>query len=215
MSMTKAHHFAALVSARDKAWPTVEGRVLLITGQSRLTRTPLSPIQTKFLAEVTPLGFEPVYSGLPFRSVATEAPPNLLTAALTNARQFLWINQHPAYAELIAGALSPLLASSRAAMIVTGSMGLSLLQAAWPRLKDPVPARLAIVCLGPVGPGPTFAPDVVVKVVQGVRDGWSRCLYRGPVTHRIACGHLDYWQNPEAQQVARVAAAQLLGPTTA
>ena len=208
--MTKAHHFAALAAAHEMAWPTVEGRVLLITGQSRLTRSPLSPIQEKFLAEVTPLGFEPVYAGLPFRSVATEAAPNLLTAALTNARQFLWVNQQPAYAELIAGALSPLLASSRAAMIVTGSMGLSLLHAAWPRLKNPVPDRLSIVCLGPVGPAPTFAPDVVIEVVQGVRDGWSQCLYRGPVTHRIACGHLDYWQNPEAQQVARSAAAQLL-----
>ena len=208
--MTKAHHFAALAAAHEMAWPTVEGRVLLITGQSRLTRSPLSPIQEKFLAEVTPLGFEPVYAGLPFRSVATEAAPSLLTAALTNARQFLWVNQQPAYAELIAGALSPLLASSRAAMIITGSMGLSLLQAAWPRLKSPVPERLAIVCLGPVGPAPTFATGVVVEVVQGVRDGWSRCLYRGPVTRRVACGHLDYWQDPEAQQVARAAAAQLL-----
>ncbi len=213
--MAKADHFAALAAACEMDWPTVEGRVLLVTGQSRLTRSPLSPVQEKFLAEVTPVGFDPVYSGLPFRSAATEAAPNLVTASLTNARQFLWVKQQPAYAELIAGALSPLLASSRAAMIVTGSMGLSLLQAAWPRRQNPVPERLAIVSLGPVGPAPTFAPDVVVEVVQGMRDGWSRCLYKGPVTQRIACGHLDYWQDPEAQQIARAAAAQLLGPSHA
>jgi hypothetical protein len=41
------------------------------------------------------------------------------------------------------------------------------------------------------------------QAVQGRRDGWSRALYRGPAPTRIACGHLDYWTDPAARDLAR------------
>ncbi|MEJ1935346.1 hypothetical protein WDZ92_34555, partial [Nostoc sp. NIES-2111] len=48
-------------------------------------------------------------------------------------------------------------------------------------------------------PAPLRRP--AVPAIQGHRDSYNRALYRGPVHHRVPCGHLDYSRCPETLQL--------------
>jgi hypothetical protein len=201
-------HRAALAAAAGRVWPRRLGRVALLTGQSRLNRSPLTPDQTAFLQAVTPPSYEAVRAGLPYADTPSEPQPGLAGACLANARQYRWARSDRSYGRLVAGALSPMLAESDRTLLVAASAGLALLQAAWPHLAGPR-RRLAVLCLGPAGAPPDFGGEVRVEVVQGRRDGWSRALYAGPVQHHPSCGHMGYWRNAEVRAVAHALAVRL------
>jgi hypothetical protein len=163
------------------------------------------------MSSLAPLPIEAVLTGFPF----DDAPiPNrrarLLEASLHNARQYLWARGEPAYGRAVALVLQPILASSsRSILLVTGSCGLQILQAAWPHLRRKPELRIEILALGPVGRAPRFG-EAGFSAVQGSADLWSRMLYRGPVVHETNCGHLDYWHDAVARDALRISAERLL-----
>lgn len=203
--MSRRAFFERLTAAGGRAWPTAPARLLLLTGQSRLDRSPLSPAQAAFLRHVAPAGVEPVEQGFPWRGDdAPEPPPSLTVACLANARQHRWAALDRRYAGASAAALQRAMEGTRELLVLaTGSNGLATLQAAWPGLRRPAGLRLAIVPVGPAGAPADFGPATALQVVQGMADGWSRALYRGSIHQRPPCGHLGYWTDVETRDGVR------------
>lgn len=209
--MSKRTHLNRIAAAAKAVWPPCEHRLVLLTGQSNLRSSQLSPAQADFLSSLPPLPFEAVTTGFPY----DEAPiPNqrasLLEASLHNARQYLWARGEPTYGRVVAQALQPILASaSKSILLVTGSCGLQILQAAWPHLRRKPEIQIEILALGPVGRAPRFG-EAGFSAVQGSADLLSRMLYRGPVVHETGCGHMDYWHDAVARDALRISAERLL-----
>lgn len=203
--MARRAFFERLETAGARAWPETPARILLLTGQSRLDRSPLSPAQHAFLQQVAPPGVEPVGRGFPWDGEGPPEPPAAIApASLVNARQHLWAVSDRRYAALTAAALQMVTDATRELLVlVTGSNGLATLQAVWPRLRPQTRLRVAIVPVGPAGAPVAFGPSTAVSVVQGRADGWSKALYRGPVHQRPPCGHLGYWSDLETRDGVR------------
>lgn len=203
--MSRRVFFERLAVAGARRWPEATARLLLLTGQSRLARSPLSEAQSVFVRHVAPEGVEAVGRGFPWDGEGgAEPPPGLLSASPVNARQHLWAVTERRYAALSAAALQRVADSTRERLVVlTGSNGLATLQAAWPALRIPGGLRLVVVAVGPAGAPADFGPDTAVLVVRGRADGWSRALYRGPVHQRPPCGHLGYWNDGETREGVR------------
>lgn len=203
--MSRRRFLQRLDAAGTRAWPCTAARLLLLTGQSRLTRSPLSAAQLAFLHDVAPAGAEVVGRGFPWDGDGgSEPPPPLIAASATNARQHLWAVADRRYAALSAAALQRAIdATSERLIVITGSNGLATLQAAWPALRLPAGLRATVVAAGPAGAPVDFGPATSTQVVQGLADGWSRALYRGPVHQRPPCGHLGYWSDGETRESVR------------
>lgn len=209
--MTRRTHFGRIVAAADAVWPASEHRLVLLTGQSDLRSSRLSSAQIDFLTSLRDLPIEVTRAAFPFDDApATNRPVGLIEACLQNARQYLWARHDPAYGRAAAQALGPVLASaSRGILLVTGSCGLQILEAAWPHLARVAGQRMEILALAPVGRRPRFG-EAGFSAVQGSADIWGRLLYRGPVTHQSGCGHMDYWSDAVARNALRSAAERLL-----
>lgn len=192
---------ARLAAAARTEWPPAQARLLLLTGQSRLDASPLSPQQRAFLASLATPELDIVSRGFPFDTESEAPPAPIVVASLRNARQYLWTRQR-AFGAMIAGALNAALAQTERAVIVTGSNGLALLNAALAAAPDAKRPPLAILALGPAG-APPVARGITFAAVQSARDPWSRALYAGPVALRPTCGHLEYWANAETRAYAR------------
>jgi hypothetical protein len=179
-------------------------RLLLLTGQSSFRSSVLSPEQFAFLSAVAPPGAVPLDAGFPFHVAFLEpspSAPGLLAASCRNALQVLWTRYDPAFVAHVAARLQQAAAAtSRRLILITGSCGLQLANAAWPALRLPHRLRIDVVALGPASFGPLHVP---ATVLQGRRDDWSRLLYRGPVHYRPPCGHLDYWRCPDTIRTVR------------
>lgn len=199
---------ARLAAAARTTWPPAPARLLLLTGQSRLDASPLSPQQRAFLAALATPGLDIVARGFPFDAACDAPPAPILHASLRNARQYLWARRRD-FGALVANALSGVLANTDRAIIVTGSNGLALLNAALaaaPEMKRP---PLAVLALGPAG-APPNAPALTFAAVQSKRDPWSGALYNGPVAFRPTCGHLGYWSDEPTRAFARAFVAEAL-----
>lgn len=212
--MSKRAHFDRLAAAANRTWPVREARLLLITGQSRLTRSPLTCVQADLLDTLNRPGLDVVRAGFPFDGPGEVAPgPFLPAASVANARQNVWARRDGLYARLVAAVLWPIAAATeRVLVVVTGSTGLDMLRCAWPLTPGRGGLQLEIVSLGPVGAAPPLGPGSRYSAVQGRSDWWSRALYRGPVTHRPDCGHMGYWTDPATRGVLEGAVARALAP---
>ena len=182
-------------------------RLALLTGQSMPSNVALSPQQIAFLAAVAPPGVEVLAHGFPYhRAFETGGyqAASMLTASLHNARQFLAAATSQRFRAVVAARIDELIGKTREQLILlTGSCGLQLLNAAWPALQARPRPAIHIVALGPTQVGPLALPHGVLTTVQGRDDPWSRWLFTGRVDHRIACGHLDYWSSDEAADLVR------------
>lgn len=209
--MSKRTHLDRIAAADKAAWSPCEHRALLLTGQSNLRSSPLSTAQADFLAALSPLPIEVVRTGFPFDETHLDnRQASLLEASIQNARQFLWARNDAAYGRAVAQVLQPMLASAgRGVLLVTGSCGLQILQAAWQHLRRKPESRIEILALGPVGSPPHFG-EAGFSAVQGSADLWSRMLYRGPVGYPSSCGHMDYWHDSIARDVLRTLAERLV-----
>ncbi len=209
--MSKRTHFNRIAAAAKVVWPPCEHRLLLLTGQSNLRSSPLTTAQADFLTSLADLPIEVALTGFPFDGASASNPPvGLLEACLQNARQYLWARREPAYGRAVARALQPILASaSRGTLLVTGSCGLQILEAAWPHLQRTPEVRIEVLALGPVGSAPRF-DGVGFRAVQGTADLWSRLLYRAPIACQTICGHMDYWHDAVARDALRTSAERLL-----
>jgi hypothetical protein len=181
-------------------------RLALLTGQSRLDDSALSAEQGAFLASLGQPQLDIVPRGFPFDQAESaqpaQVPPPLLLAAVRNARQYLWTRTDPRFVALVAAAVQRLAdATSHNLVLLTGSSGLALLDAAARQLRLRAGTRLAILAFGPVGRAPADA-RIAFSAVQGRADRWSRALYAGPVSHRPECGHLDYWRSADCRGIA-------------
>jgi len=205
--MVEAVFAARLAAAARAVWPPAPARLLLLTGQSRLDASPLSPQQRAFLAALARPDLDIAPRGFPFDAESEAPPAPILAASLRNARQYLWARNRK-FAALVANVVFGALAQTERAVIVTGSNGLSLLNAALAAPRTPRPP-LFILALGPAG-APPNAPAITFAAVQGSRDPWSRALYAGPIAFRPACAHLDYWADEPTRAFARNFIAEAL-----
>jgi len=182
---------------RDSLGAPVRPRVVLLTGQSSFRSSRLMPSQVDFLKAVAPPDAEPLLAGFPFHpAFDCEAhDASLPVAAARNSLQFVWSLTSEQLRRAIAAALRPLLQNKL--VIVTGSCGLQMLAAATTVL--PIDAR--IVALGPAMWRPYSLDMRRVSVLQGLRDGWSRLLYRGPVNTYCEADHLGYWESHEVRGI--------------
>lgn len=192
---------ARLAGAARAEWAPAPARLLLFTGQSRLDASPLSPHQRAFLAALAHPGLDIVARGFPFDAESEAPPAPMLSASLHNARQYLWSTKRD-FGALIANVVFGALAKTERAIVVTGSNGLALLNAALAAAPDAPRPPLNILALGPAG-APPIARDLTFAAVQGTRDPWSGALYAGPVAFRPACGHLGYWADEPTRAFAR------------
>ena len=209
--MSRRIHLNRIAAAGSATWVPCEHRLLLLTGQSNLRSSPLSTAQTDFLSSLAALPIEVVPTGFPFDGATVpHRPASLLGASFQNARQYLWARHEPAYGRSVAQVLQPAFDSaSRGILLVTGSCGLQILEAAWPHLQASPKLRIEILALGPVGRAPQFG-EAGFTTVQGSADLWSRMLYRAPIAHKTSCGHLDYWHDRVARDVVRSLAERLV-----
>lgn len=178
-----------------------------LTGQSAYHHACLSPTQAAFLRAVTPPGWESLAANFPYNQAAlvtTYQPTPLLTASVRNSAQFLAALSSSAFGQACARHLQPLLdATTSRLVLLCGSCGLQLFQAALPWLRVPPGLRIHLVGLGPVCLQHHPHPQVAVTVVQGQRDWLSRNLCRLPCQHRVPAGHLDYAELPELPALVR------------
>lgn len=181
-------------------------RLLLLTGQSSARTSALSPAQSVFLAAVAPPDCSVLFAGFPFHAALTAEPYEdapLLAASLRNARQVQRSLTSPAFRSAIAARLARALElTTSRLLLLTGSCGLELANAAWPLLPR-TSLRIQIIALGPTCFRTIQLPSLTV--FQGRFDHMSRLLYRGPVHARPSCGHLGYWQSLEVQSLVRSA----------
>jgi hypothetical protein len=194
---------ASLDPARCLLTPAAS-RILLLTGQSSFRSSVLRPEQFAFLAAVVPPGAIPLDAGFPFHAdflAQSSGAPGLLAASWRNALQVFWTRWDPVFVAHVAARLQKAADNtSRRLILITGSCGLHLANAAWPALLLPPRLRIEVVALGPASFGPAHVP---ATVLQGRRDEWSRLFYSGPVHYRPPCGHLDYWRCPDTIRAVR------------
>lgn len=177
---------------------SVPSRVILLTGQSSFVSSRLSPQQAAFL---TAVASEPLLMGFPYHADFDHAylETGVIAASIRNAMQFCWSLFSPRYRSAVARVLQEVIfKTSELLCIVTGSCGLQILASAWPLLKIPSKLQVRVVAVGPVMVGGAVPG---LHVVQGRRDIWSRLLYRGNVSARCRCGHLDYWNSREVRDI--------------
>lgn len=191
--MTKAHR-ARLQAAAARPLPRAAGRVAILTGQSRLDQSPLSPAQAAFLRAVTPPGWQALAVGFPFADEAPAPPAPFAQAAANSIRQYLWARTSAAYGRAAGDALARVMQASDRLALITGSAGLAILNAAEPHLL-PHPA-LTVIALGPAGRAPRLACRF--RVIRAEGDLWARLL--GPAAETVIPGdHYGYWTSPAAR----------------
>lgn len=188
---------SALDYRNSLAASPARSRVVLLTGQSSFRSSRLLPEQIDFLKAVAPPDAEPLLAGFPYHPELDrpDSPVPLPTAAFRNSLQFVWSMTSTRFRQIIAEALRPLL--QHKPVIITGSCGLQLLAAASPLLKIETP----VIALGPAMLRPFKLDLNLVRVIQGRRDGWSRLLYRGPITAYCDADHLGYWESPDTRKI--------------
>jgi hypothetical protein len=171
-------------------------RLALLTGQSMPSNTALRPEQIAFLRSVAPADVDALPHGFPFlrsREFHPTVHPALVPAAYNNTLQYLAAGRSPAFRAGIAARLTELFAKTQGTLLlITGSCGLRLLDAAWP-LIGRTSERFHILALGPAHRGQLALPKDRITTVRGTRDGWSAALFSGAIDHQVPCGHLDYW----------------------
>ena len=189
--------------ARGSLIQDTGSRIVLLTGQSSFSSARLSPEQETFLRMVAPVGCEPLLAGFPYHANFLGADfrsAGMVAASVRNGVQVMGSLLHPSYRLVLEGVLQELVDKTRELLVlVTGSCGLQMANAVWPRLQLPVGLRVEVVALGPACAGVLRLQGARVTVVQGDQDGWSHLFYRGNVDVRCSSGHLDYWTSLEVQ----------------
>jgi hypothetical protein len=176
-------------------------RVLLWTGQSGYAAGALRGEQREFLAAVA--GEDAVMAGFPFHhEFDREYELRIWRASWRNARQTWWCAANGRYRRAVGRVLRQAVESvSERLMIVCGSCGMEIVNAACEEMGGRLPQKVEIVGLGPTCLRPLRLERV--RVVQGRGDRWSQWLYRGPVAAVSNGGHLDYWQCEQTRGVVR------------
>jgi len=181
-------------------------RIALLTGQSSPQNTALSPEQRTFLARVAPAGFATLAHGFPFHASYERRPyerPPIALASLHNARQFMAAMNDAAFRNVLAARLGELFERTEDRLILlTGSSGLQLLNAAWPHVCGAA-LNVQVLALGPACLARLNIPASCLTTIRGSCDAWSRLLYRHSIDHEVTCGHLSYWSSPEVIEVVR------------
>lgn len=185
--------------------PPTRHRFLLLTGQSCFTSSRLRPEQLSFLQEIAPPAAEVVNLGFPWHKDmdCETASPHLLAASWRNFCQWRWARRRGRFTNILERVFGLLLTSaSERLSIITGSCGIHLLAAAL-ELTPPSDISIQVLALGPVGRVPELGRLKRLEVLQGKRDYWSRALWSGPIHHRPANGHLNYFSTPENRVLAK------------
>src|SRR5262245_36362238 len=149
--MSKPRHFARLEQAVQRPLPIAAMRVALLTGQSDLEGSALSPAQRAFLDAIAVPGMAVTSIGFPFDPAedSRHEMPARWRASLANARQYVWAATNARYRALSAAALQRLIDATRSVLVlVTGSCGLAIASGAASRLTIPDQLRIGILAFG-------------------------------------------------------------------
>lgn len=194
--MTDATHLARLWAAPPL--PAAPRRIALLTGQSQLDQSPLSPVQADFLEAITPPGWSALPFGFPWDGTPAAPPISFGRAARNSIRQYLWARTSSSYARAVATALTRLFTSSDRLVLITGSAGLAMLNAAEPHL--PPHPDLTVIALAPAGRRPRLACRFTA--LRGKGDHYARLL--GPKADHLFDGdHYACWTAPDARRLVR------------
>lgn len=186
---------------------TAHGRLsVLLTGLSSFRSAELSSEQFEFLRAVTPINTKIVTSNFPYHADFLEKTPSsstLLVASLLNTAQFILAGFSSRYGKIIANRLNHLFEQSQGNLvIITGSCGLSLLNAALPYLRIAHPEKLMIIALGPVCF--RLKPySFKLYQIRGLRDWVSKLANTGKIDYFVNCGHLDYYRDRDTKTIVR------------
>lgn len=149
------------------------------------------------------LGYSPLLAGFPFHQAALTEPwrrEPILPASGRNIAQFLATAWRSSFRAEVARHLGPLVTrTSRRLVLVCGSSGLALLEAAWPRLELAPGLAVLTIGLGPVARRIPHHPRLTVVTIQGRGDWISRLGFPFPTDFRVAGGHLDYAASAEVR----------------
>lgn len=193
---------AALELAGHLAEPVAD-RVVFLSGQSSYRHSQLSPAQRELLAAVAELGYSPLLAGFPYHREALTEPwrrEPILPASGRNTSQFLAATWRPSFRAQVARHLGPLFTlTSRRLVVLCGSSGLALLEAAWPRLELTPGLAVFAIGLGPVARRVPYHPRLTVVTIQGRGDWISRLGFPFPPVFRVTGGHLDYAAGAEVR----------------
>lgn len=191
-------------------------RIAFLTGQSDPGRCALSPMQRRVLdhlaraapdLDCTPHNFPWPAETPPWRAVP------LPRASLANGRQYLAARRGrlPSFATGDIETARSRLRDAPRTLLLTGSCGLSLLDAIIATFDDAERARLRVVAYGAVAP--RWPQGIVGTVLRGERDRIARWFgpADGPTPRSLACGHLDYLDHAAVVDAAREQFAWLRG----
>lgn len=179
---------------------------VLLTGLSSLHNANLSHEQMIFLQTIAPDNTTVLPCNFPYHTDFISHSPSsssLFTASLLNGMQFILATFSSRYAKLIASRLHPLLEKRQEKMvIITGSCGLALFNAALPYLQIKHLDKLLVIALGPV--------NVKLKThayklyqIRGTKDWVSKMLKSGHIDYTVECGHLEYYHHRQTQHIVR------------
>lgn len=188
----------------------VRPRIVFLTGQSDPERCALSVEQAEMLAALADQAtdIDCVPRNFPWHAeTAPWRPQPLWRASLANARQYL-----DARLGRLAGserARAWLLQAPRS-LLLTGSCGLALLDTLVRDLADPLRARLRVVSYGAVAA--RWPRGIEGANLRGRRDWIAAALgpRPAPATRTLACGHMDYLQDPAAREAVLAASCEQL-----
>jgi hypothetical protein len=171
-------------------------RIAILTGQSDPRSAALSPAQADFLDRIRPPDCEVIRTGFPYTENAGYRDVPILRASVRNARQVLWTFSE-SFPKQIGERIDTLSLGVKRLILITGSCGLQMANAAWPRLT--AAAEIQVVALGPVCLTKLRMPIVAIR---GRRDIWSRLMFGGAIDYHCDCGHLAYWESEEVRALA-------------
>ena len=170
-------------------------RVAFITGQSNPYSWDLSPIQRHFIQSFN-LPDEYVYKlNFPYTECSDSYTPTpVLRASLQNIKLFL-ASQKPEFREQYQSVVTDFILESEHTILLSGSSGVELLNNL--HLTAAVLKRISVFAYGPVS---RHRPDCHYVFVQGKQDWYSRLFHSKP-DYRVSCGHLNYLETDEVQDI--------------
>jgi hypothetical protein len=176
-------------------------QIAFLTGQSDPSGSALAPPQEAFLDALPTPDHWKVRVNFPYpEATPPHRPTPLPRASWNNSRQVL-ASRGPAFAESFRPPVLALLARAERTLLLAGSCGLELLA----NLDLPARAleRLHVFAYGAVA---RRRPACDLRQVRGRRDWIAKALSRidlGPADAWVACGHLDYLNDPEVLALCR------------
>ena len=179
----------------------------ILTGQSSLQHSELTPEQADLLSIFESFGIPTLKTNFPYNEKHQNpcaTTPHILRASANNGYQYLLSLFDKMYGRLVYKHLSPCINRCGHIYIVTGSLGLQMLVKSLVYLEYDCRCKITVFALGPVTSGSMPCRDNVELVtIKGRPDYISRVFDKTRVNHWVNCGHMDYYKNEGVKEIIR------------